>query len=623
MINSIFHVDIEIDLLIDYNNPEPDWKTITYGWMSDKFLEKHNKIKDKFINEDLLFFFQGIIYEYGINLEINLQTALQFYEKGCAVNEPFSLYKLYTIIKKHSNKFNINRDRDKEILLLLRSMAFSDSHYLFNLESIYNFKIIHEVAILIKLEDFNLNKIKQLFENIYSKQNECDRNINDIKFTEAIFLLRFHNIEEEKTNALSLLNYLADEKGHLESHYKLGSLYRREIKNLFNNKDLITSYKHFEVCYKLKYYKAYSDFALLLYQDNNINRCKQIMLEGMENGYPKNLFLYYDIILSTLPDFHSMESISVLKKLLRLLIKDLACGNFFSIFEFIYLHNLIKLNYDHNFKLNTNYIEEIYLIIDKLYKEKASLSDCYKELEIEIILSLAYLNYIGFHGKRNLNFAEELFKEAFKLGKNYTYKRFCQLYLFKLRKKMFDSLVNEPLDSTLEDSIILIKKCELDTARSKLTKTKNKLYKLYIESFKSSEMNSYSSSFFFYMGKIFEKGYGVEKNKIVAHHFYDQSFMYKPRNLGSGSIIIYHQKEKSRIILQNEIFVNIENEIINLKVDSLIASNEKVCEICFSKYKQFIFFPCKHYVCCDECTDKILREMKNCPLCRTKILFIK
>ena len=409
----------------------------------------------------------------------------------------------------------------------------------------------------------------------------------------------------------------------MESHYKLGSLYRREIKNLFNNKDLITSYKHFEVCYKLKYYKAFSDFALLLYQDNNINRCKQIMLEGMENGYPKNLFLYYDLILSTLPDFHSMESISVLKKLLRLLIKDLACGNFFSIFEFIYLHNLIKLNYDHNFKLNTNYIEEIYLIIDKLYKEKASLSDCYKELEIEIILSLAYLNYIGFHGKRNLNFAEELFKEAFKLGKNYTYKRFCQLYLFKLRKKMFDSLVNEPLDSTLEDSIILIKKCELDTARSKLTKTKNKLYKLYIESFKSSEMNSYSSSFFFYMGKIFEKGYGVEKNKIVAHHFYDQSFMYKPRNLGSGSIIIYHQKEKSRIILQNEIFVNIENEIINLKVDSLIASNEKVCEICFSKYKQFIFFPCKHYVCCDECTDKILREMKNCPLCRTKILFIK
>ena len=624
MNNSIFQISSEIDNKIEQNNPEPDWDTIIYGWMSDKLLKKQNKLKMKYLNKEFLFFLDGIKFEYGINISIDLKAALENYKKGSSLNEPFSLYKLYTIMKKYSNIFYLNRDRDFEVFCLLRSMAFSDSHYLFNFESIYNIEIIHEVAILIELEDFKLEKVKKLFKKFSSKKDEgyeVTIAIDDIMFTEAIFFLKFHNNEEEQAIALSLLEHLA-EKGHLESCYKLASIHRRELKTMHNFIDIKTSYKYFEICYKSMYYKAYSDFALLLYQDKNIERCKCVLLEGLENGYPKNFFIFYDITLSTLPDFNSIESIKILKNLLKYLIKDLVCGNFFSIFEYIYLYNMIKLYSDSEIISKTNYQVELYKILEKLYKNKALLPIYYKELEIEIVLSLAYCNYIGFPGIRNFNFSEELFKNAFKLGSNYSYKRFCYSFVFKIRKKKYNSLVKE-MDSIFEKAIYNEKKLELDSCWLKLAKTKHNLHKIYIKSFKINKINEYSSSYFYYLAKIFENGYGVDKNIIVSQHFYQLGYLFKPRNLGSGSIIAYHRKEKSRIILLSNKFSIIESEIKDIKLKSIEYSNEKICEICCTKEKQLIFFPCKHYVCCDNCAEKIIKEIKNCPICRTKILFVK
>eukprot|EP00033_Pygsuia_biforma_P003854 GCRY01004222.1.p1 GENE.GCRY01004222.1~~GCRY01004222.1.p1 ORF type:complete len:201 (-),score=1.71 GCRY01004222.1:27-629(-) len=39
------------------------------------------------------------------------------------------------------------------------------------------------------------------------------------------------------------------------------------------------------------------------------------------------------------------------------------------------------------------------------------------------------------------------------------------------------------------------------------------------------------------------------------------------------------------------------------------------CKICMDAKTNVIFIPCKHYVCCSECS----RRLTRCPICRTKI----
>ncbi len=388
-----------------------------------------------------------------------------------------------------------------------------------------------------------------------------------------------------------------------------------------NSSSLNSSYMYFEKCYENKYYKAYSDYSFLLYKDKNIKKCKEVLKEGMENGYPKNMFYYYDLVLTTIPNFESLECIEVLKSLLDLLLKDLVCGNFFSIFEFIYLQNMIKKYYDPSFIGKTKFQEEIFNILNKLFG-KNSLPTSYKELEIEIILSLAYYNYIGFQGKRNFVISEMLFKKAFKLARNYSYKRFCYSYIFKIRKKRYN-LALKSLDSIFVKEDYDKCKNQVDVLRNKLTKTSIKMQNLYNDSFDSSKLNQYSSSYFYYLAKIYENGYGAEKNRIVAGHFYNLGYYFKPRNLGSGSIIAYHRKEKCRIILLKGIFKKMDEDIKEIKLKTLDDSKEKSCEICYINDKHTLFFPCKHHVSCKDCASKILKEFKSCPICRTKILLMK
>jgi len=583
MQNSIFEINSEIDDKLEENNPEPDWKSIIYGWMSEKFIKKHNKIKHKYINKELLCFFDGLKHEFGVDCEIDHLKAFSFYQKGCELNEPFSLFKMYTIMKKYASKYNIQRDRDKEILTLLMSMAYSDSHYLFNFESIYNIEIIHEIAIILEIEeDTSLEKTIKLFDKFLSKEYESIYPVDDINFCKGIFLLKFYNSLEEKAFSISLLHNLADEKCHMESCYKIGSLMRRED----NSSSLNSSYMYFEKCYENKYYKAYSDYSFLLYKDKNIKKCKEVLKEGMENGYPKNMFYYYDLVLTTIPNFESLECIEVLKSLLDLLLKDLVCGNFFSIFEFIYLQNMIKKYYDPSFIGKTKFQEEIFNILNKLFG-KNSLPTSYKELEIEIILSLAYYNYIGFQGKRNFVISEMLFKKAFKLARNYSYKRFCYSYIFKIRKKRYN-LALKSLDSIFVKEDYDKCKNQVDVLRNKLTKTSIKMQNLYNDSFDSSKLNQYSSSYFYYLAKIYENGYGAEKNRILKG-----------------------------------IFKKMDEDIKEIKLKTLDDSKEKSCEICYINDKHTLFFPCKHYVSCKDCASKILKEFKSCPICRTKILLMK
>lgn len=60
---------------------------------------------------------------------------------------------------------------------------------------------------------------------------------------------------------------------------------------------------------------------------------------------------------------------------------------------------------------------------------------------------------------------------------------------------------------------------------------------------------------------------------------------------------------------------NIEDS--SMKTSNLTTTTE-ICDICFEEPKQTVFYPCKHTVCCLNCTYKIIYN-KSCPLCRQGI----
>ena len=49
--------------------------------------------------------------------------------------------------------------------------------------------------------------------------------------------------------------------------------------------------------------------------------------------------------------------------------------------------------------------------------------------------------------------------------------------------------------------------------------------------------------------------------------------------------------------------------------------NDEICCICYTNKVSKVFIPCKHYFC-DFCADKLVKELKKCPVCRTEYLCI-
>jgi len=64
------------------------------------------------------------------------------------------------------------------------------------------------------------------------------------------------------------------------------------------------------------------------------------------------------------------------------------------------------------------------------------------------------------------------------------------------------------------------------------------------------------------------------------------------------------------------IFINnIILYFLNLTEQKIYSSNYTDCTICMDNDKNTIFYPCRHFYCCNNCS----RSLKLCPICRTDI----
>lgn len=71
----------------------------------------------------------------------------------------------------------------------------------------------------------------------------------------------------------------------------------------------------------------------------------------------------------------------------------------------------------------------------------------------------------------------------------------------------------------------------------------------------------------------------------------------------------YSVKNKSHIEIVNDISIDLKN--FKVFEDNKVED----CAICLCNTKDTVFYPCGHYYCCNECSNKL----SNCPICRNTI----
>lgn len=56
--------------------------------------------------------------------------------------------------------------------------------------------------------------------------------------------------------------------------------------------------------------------------------------------------------------------------------------------------------------------------------------------------------------------------------------------------------------------------------------------------------------------------------------------------------------------------------LLKLTEGNIFSSNYIDCIICMDADKNVVFYPCKHFYCCNKCS----KSLKLCPICRSEII---
>lgn len=551
-----FKIDTAIDEQINNTIACPNLGFCIYNWLTPDLRIKLIDIHKTNYKTGFKHFLQGLRYEYGIEIEIDLQKALEYYTLGSEENDSYALYRLYTIHRIESIKFNINnRNKQFEMYYLFKSMAFSDSAIFFNNDTIYNMDIVYEIAVHLDVDDPQLDKTNQLF--IYMKPKI--KSEEELRFVEAMVLIKFNTTEDDLTIGISILHDLADNSKYLEAAYKLACMYSKSLDKYIKQKDSTEADKYFQICYKNKYFKSYNDYGVFLFNENRLDEAYTILKEGYEQGNHRCIFLFYDLFMSKF-EFKECE-IKKLVDILDLILIDILTGNVFSIFEYFYVRKTLKKHFNIT-NLDPKYEEEIINTINNVFKEPKVLEQNFSKgiVETEFLLSYGFLNYIGVCGTLDYDLALKFLKESFIKSENHSYKRFCYSYIFKIKNKKFKNSID---------------------GEKKIAKTKEKLFKIYHEYLDKGSLDDFSSSYFYFIAKIFENGWGTKLDLLASYCFYYHASKAKTKYLATGSIISYYRryKAKNKILQENYIKISKECDEYKIKQLSKVDDDENVLHL--------------------------------------------
>ena len=113
-----------MNLFIYFDNSKDKWKTYLYGHIQGNLRNRLDSLIDSC---EYKLFFEALRYEYGCGVEKNLNFALSIYIKSAGANSKnyLSMGRLYDIYKNDNEKFKIEKDKNLEMIYLLKCFTYS------------------------------------------------------------------------------------------------------------------------------------------------------------------------------------------------------------------------------------------------------------------------------------------------------------------------------------------------------------------------------------------------------------------------------------------------------------------------------------------------------------------
>ena len=381
---------IDYDSLFQYQTQNNDdskdkWKIYLYENIKGNLRQRLDEMIETSENKS---FYLGLKYEYGYNVEQNLAQALTLYKKGARANSTdfLSMARLYDMYKTKDKRFDIILDKNLEFIYLFKTFAYLPISYLNTdiKKNIFPLDICYAVSSFVKNNDPNIQLTLAYIDNLSQSDKYKDiLSKHDSNLIKGFMEGYFKYILNEDENSLNLLIALSY-GGNLEANCRLISIYFLMLysrDNLDEKKiEIIKSkiYEQFRLIEEAKYYKAYAQYGLFLYNDMRMfDEALNIFKEGYENNIYECAIYYFHAFTKSenqsiydINKFHSKEFIDIF----RILIDAFLYGQFFSIelmFDFFYI---IGKRYNSFTQLSKNYmkyLDEIALIcLSFIDKEK-------------------------------------------------------------------------------------------------------------------------------------------------------------------------------------------------------------------------------------------------------------
>ena len=621
----IYPINNDCDERLDDNYQIENWYETFYHLKKGKLYQRFVEITKKSCYSK---FFLGLDYEYGVNgKEKDLIQAFNTYIDAAENNnDTFAMFRLYHLFKKDYLKFNKNyRDRILEKYYLFKCFSYlryQEMERELNLCNRYDIKL--EVIIHFEEEDINRNEFRKFIEFLKKYYSYYNIKKSDVEFIEIIINIKI--IYEDEMDIYLEITKLSDLINNKENK----DILEYEYKYAYVNKLLIDEEKEaiFKKLYDLKYYKSYIDYSLFLYSKNRNIEALKILSEARNNGILSAGFLYFDIYLDTYNNFDDLmikaknefNKSCELYNLIQILIDDINIESIYSFYEFIFLRKICFKHYNLGNLINIyfyDYTKDIIDFLINITKEKdisngklliqKYFGDDVNFKEYHLACGVAYFYGLKNILNRNIDKALYHIKIAYECGLSDSYKRFCYFYLYKISQ-----ILNK------EKNLKKYSKNEQLVTDDDLKKMESKLFQYYFISI-DSNIDNLSSSYFYYLSHLYNKKIGNPGDKIMEYICLNKAIGNINHSPGTGSIISFYRKYKSKKNLEknkkecDEIF---RKNASNKKKDNEgYGDNGDICPICFDKERTMMCLPCKHLLC-EGCINKI----KKCAICRKNIL---